>query len=106
MADVAACDNVVLKLGGIGMPVFGMGWHKRADGATAEELAEAWGGPIRWCIERFGVERCMFESNFPVDKVSCSYATLWESFRLMVDDASAAEQQALFHDTAVRAYRL
>jgi predicted TIM-barrel fold metal-dependent hydrolase len=106
MADVARCENVVLKVGGIGMAVFGMGWHKRRDGATADELVAAWGEPIRWCLERFGVERCMFESNFPVDKVSCSYATLWESFRLTVADASAPEQQALFHDTAVRTYRL
>jgi predicted TIM-barrel fold metal-dependent hydrolase len=48
----------------------------------------------------------MFESNFPVDKVSCSYATLWESFRIITDGASAADEQALYHDTAVRAYRL
>jgi predicted TIM-barrel fold metal-dependent hydrolase len=106
MADVATCQNVVLKLGGIGMAVFGLGFHRQDRGATAEELAGAWRDEIRWCIERFGVERCMFESNFPVDKVSCSYRDLWDAFAIMVDDASAADRAALFHDNAVRTYRL
>ena len=106
MAEIATCENVVLKVGGIGMAVFGMGWHKRPGGATAEELAAAWGEPIRWCIEQFGADRCMFESNFPVDKVSCSYATLWDTFRLISDGASPADEQALYHDTASRTYRI
>jgi predicted TIM-barrel fold metal-dependent hydrolase len=105
MADVAACDNVVLKLGGIGMPIFGMRWHHEG-GASAEQLAEVWGEPIRWCIETFGPDRCMFESNFPVDKVSCTYADLWAAFDLIVADASAAERADLFAGTATRAYRL
>ena len=74
--------------------------------ATVEQLVEAWGEPIRWCIEQFGVDRCMFESNFPVDKASCSYAVLWEAFEVMVAEASAAEHDALFHATASRTYRL
>jgi predicted TIM-barrel fold metal-dependent hydrolase len=106
LLEVAACPNVVLKLGGIGMPIFGMKWHHRDGGATADELSDAWGSEIRWCIEQFGVERCMFESNFPVDKASCSYAVLWNAFKLMVPDASPAEKAALFHNTAVRTYRL
>jgi L-fuconolactonase len=105
MADVATCDNVSLKLGGIGMAIHGMGWH-RTGGASAEQLAEAWGEPIRWCIETFGPERCMFESNFPVDKVSCSYADLWTAFEHIVDDASHADHDALFAATATRVYRL
>src|SRR5581483_11754036 len=72
MSDLAACESIVLKLGGIGMPIFGMGWHRRDGGASADELVEAWGPEIRWLIETFGVDRCMFESNFPVDKASCS----------------------------------
>ena len=76
MTEVAACDNVSLKLGGIGMAIFGMGWH-RDGGPSCEQLAATWGEPIRFCIELFGPERCMFESNFPVDKVSCTYADLW-----------------------------
>jgi L-fuconolactonase len=106
MIEVAACPNVVLKLGGIGMAVYGMGWNHRDHGATAEELAAAWGDEIRWCIDQFGADRCMFESNFPVDKVSCSYRDLWEAFGLITEDASPAERAALFHDTASRAYRI
>ena len=106
MAEVATCPNVALKVGGIGMPIFGMGWHHQPGGATVEQLVDAWGEPIRWCIEQFGVDRCMFESNFPVDKASCSYAVLWEAFEVMVADASPAEQAALFHGTATRTYRI
>jgi L-fuconolactonase len=106
MAEVAACPNVTLKLGGIGMPIFGLGWHRRPEPPTAKELADAWGDEIRWCIERFGADRCMFESNFPVDKASCSYATLWEAFDLVADGASDGERDALFRDTAARVYRL
>ena len=109
MEAVAACPNVVLKLGGIGMAVYGLGWHRRDEGgATPDELVEAWGDEIRWCIERFGPERCMFESNFPVDKVSCTYADLWEAFGRIAGatGASPADTAALFHDTAVRTYRL
>ncbi|HVM54351.1 MAG TPA: amidohydrolase family protein [Acidimicrobiales bacterium] len=105
MAEVAACENVTLKLGGIGMPIYGMGWHK-AGGATSEQLAEAWGEPIRWCIETFGARRCMFESNFPVDRASCSYRVLWNAFKRIVADASPSERADLFQDTARRAYGL
>lgn len=106
MDDLAGCENVTVKLGGIGMPIFGMGWHKDPAGATSEQLADTWGPEIRWCIERFGVDRCMFESNFPVDKASCSYAVLWNAFKRIAADASAAEKAALFHDTASSTYRL
>jgi predicted TIM-barrel fold metal-dependent hydrolase len=106
MEDLARCPNVVVKLGGIGMPVFGMTWHRQPDATTSEELAAVWGGEIRWCIDQFGVDRCMFESNFPVDKASCSYAVLWNAFKRIVVDASPSEKAALFHDTATRTYRL
>jgi L-fuconolactonase len=106
MDELAGCENVVVKLGGIGMPIFGLGWHHRAVPPGSEELAAAWGAEIRWCIERFGVERCMFESNFPVDKRSCSYRVLWNAFKRMTADASAAEKAALFRGTAMRVYRL
>jgi L-fuconolactonase len=106
MARVAACESVSLKLGGIGMPIFGLGWHRRESPPSSEELAGAWGDEIRWCIDRFGVDRCMFESNFPVDRQSCSYTVLWNAFQRIAADASPAERAALFHDTAVRVYRL
>lgn len=105
MAAVAACDNVVLKLGGIGMPIYGERWHHEG-GATPEQLVAVWGEPIRWCIETFGADRCMFESNFPVDKVSCTYADLWAAFELIAADASPADHAALFAGTATAAYRL
>jgi L-fuconolactonase len=106
LQTLATCPNVSLKLGGIGMSVFGMDWHTRPDGATSEELAAAWGDEIRWCIEQFGVDRCMFESNFPVDKASCTYVVLWNAFKRMAEDASPSEKAALFHDTATSFYRL
>jgi L-fuconolactonase len=105
MADVAGCDNVVLKVGGIGMAVYGMGWHRHG-GASPEQLVEAWGEPIRWCIDTFGPARCMFESNFPVDGVSCTYADLWAAFAAIAADYSESEQADLLAGTATRAYRL
>jgi L-fuconolactonase len=105
MQELALCPNVFVKLGGIGMPVFGMRWHERPASTTSQALAEAWGPRIRWCIEQFGVERCMFESNFPIDKGSCSYLVLWNALKRSVITASPAEKAALFHDTAARVYR-
>ena len=69
-------------------------------------LAEAWRPWIETCIEAFGAERCMFESNFPVDKVTCSYAVLWNTFKRLAANASPAEKTALFAGTAARVYRL
>jgi predicted TIM-barrel fold metal-dependent hydrolase len=106
MAEVARCDNVALKLGGIGMPVFGTDWHRRAMAASSDDLVTEWGADIRWCLERFGPARCMFESNFPVDRRSCSYRVLWNAFKHMTVDLSPSERGALFHDTAASFYRL
>jgi len=103
---LARCPNVVAKLGGINMPVNGFGWHKREPLPSSKQLAEATARYYHHTIERFGPERCMFESNFPVDKVSCSYLVLWNSFKRLAAGFSASEKAALFHDTAVRAYRL
>jgi len=106
LQDLATCPNVVVKLGGIGMPMFGMSWHEHRDETTSEEITEAWGEDIRWCIEQFGVDRCMFESNFPPDKASCSYLVLWNAFKQMAADMSPSEKGALFHDTATTVYRI
>jgi predicted TIM-barrel fold metal-dependent hydrolase len=70
------------------------------------ELVEATAPYYLFCIEQFGPNRCMFESNFPVDKVSFSYGVLWNSFKRMTENFSAEERAALFHDTAARVYRL
>ena len=77
IAEVAAQPNVVVKLGGLGMPRGGFGWHEREAPPTSAELAEATGPYYLHCIEQFGVDRCMFESNFPVDKASYPYGVMW-----------------------------
>jgi predicted TIM-barrel fold metal-dependent hydrolase len=106
IAALATCPNVVVKLGGLGMPLSGFGWHERATPPSSVELAEAMAPYYHWCIEQFGVERCMFESNFPVDKRYSSYTVLWNAFKRIAQDCSAEERTALFHDTAVRVYQL
>jgi predicted TIM-barrel fold metal-dependent hydrolase len=103
---VAACPNVVMKLGGLGMPRCGFDWHTRAQPIGSEALAAAMAPYLTYCIERFGPERCMFESNFPVDKVSFSYNVLYNAFKRVSHPYSATERAAMFHDTAVRVYRL
>ena len=106
IAPLAECPNVVAKLGGIAMEVNGFGWHERAAPPTSEALVEATRRYYEHTIDVFGVERCMFESNFPVEKVSCSYNVLWNSFKRLTANYSAAERTLLFHDTAARVYRL
>ncbi len=106
IAALAECPNIVMKLGGINMEYCGFGWHENAKPPTSEELCAATRRYYETAIERFGPERCMFESNFPVDKVSCSYPVLWNSFKRLTQSYSASERAALFHDTAVRVYRL
>ncbi|MEE3247388.1 MAG: amidohydrolase family protein [Chloroflexota bacterium] len=101
---LAACPNVTMKLGGLGMPRFGFGWHTRETPIGSEELAEAMKPWMRHCIEQFGPDRCMFESNFPPDKVSFSYNIMYNAFKLLSKDYSATERAALLHDTAVRVY--
>ncbi|MFK7914111.1 MAG: amidohydrolase [Pseudomonadales bacterium] len=106
VTDLAKCPNVVAKLGGIVMAVNGFGFHKQERPPSSETLAAVTGRYHRHAIEAFGAQRCMFESNFPVDKVSSSYAVLWNAFKRMTADASEADKDALFHDTAHRVYRL
>ena len=106
ISELATCPNVVAKLGGLNMEVNGFGWHEQARPPTSQELMEATRRYYEYTIEQFGVARCMFESNFPVDKVTCSYTVLWNSFKRLTAGYSAAEKAQLFHDTAARAYRL
>jgi L-fuconolactonase len=104
--ELAACPNVHIKLGGLGMRMFGFDLHTRELPPSSEELAAAWRPYIETCIAAFGPERAMFESNFPVDKGSCSYAALWNAFKRIAAGCSAAENQALFAGTATKFYRL
>ena len=106
MAELAKCPNVLLKLGGHGMPRFGFDWHLRDTPVGSEELATQIAPLMSYCIEQFGPDRCMFESNFPVDKVSFSYPVLFNAFKRFSKAYSAPERAALFHDTAARAYRI
>ena len=106
VAQLAECPNVIAKLGGINMKINGFGWHKRERPPTSRQLAEATAPYYEHCIECFGAGRCMFESNFPVDKVTCGYNVLWNSFKRTAAGFSADEKASLFHDTATRVYRL
>jgi predicted TIM-barrel fold metal-dependent hydrolase len=101
---VARCPNVSVKLGGIGMPRTGFDWHLRAKPIGSEELAESMAPLMTYCIDQFGPERSMFESNFPVDKVSYSYTVLYNAFKRLSAGYSPKERAAMFHDTAARVY--
>ena len=106
VAPVAACPNVMAKLGGLAMEVNGFGWHERPRPPTSAELMDASRRYYETTIELFGTERCLFESNFPVEKVSCSYTVLWNAFKRLTAGYSADEKAALYHDNAARIYRL
>jgi len=101
---VAACPNIFMKLGGVGQPRYGFDWHEWNRPIGSEALAEALGPLMNYCIEKFGPERCMFESNFPVDKVSFSYNVLFNAFKRLSASYSSSERAALFHDTAAGVY--
>ena len=106
MKELANCPNVLVKLGGMGMPITGYDWMTRDHPASSDELAAAFGDEFRYAIELFGPERCMFESNFPVDGLSIGYAVLWNAFKKIAAEYDEAEKDALFFGTANRAYRL
>lgn len=106
IAAVAECPNINVKLGGIGMPRTGFDWHDRTTPAGSEELASDMAPLMNYCIEQFGPDRCMFESNFPVDKVSYSYNVMYNAFKRLSSGYSTEERAAMFHNTAVRVYRV
>ena len=106
IAAVADCPNITMKLGGVGMTQNGFDWHTRNKPIGSEELAESMGPFMNYCVEQFGPDRCMFESNFPADKVSFSYNVMYNAFKRLSKGYSVAERAAMFHDTAARAYRL
>lgn len=106
IAELARCPNVNMKLGGLGMTSFGFGFEFEDAPPSSEKLAETWRPYIETCIEAFGVDRCMFESNFPVDKGMCSYPVLWNALKRLSAGAGAAEKTALFSGTAMRIYKL
>ena len=103
---LAACPNAYVKLGGLAMIVNAFDFHLATLPPSSGELADAWRPYVETCIEAFGAERCMFESNFPVDKGACSYPVLWNAFKRLASGASAAEKRNLFASTAASFYRL
>ncbi|MSQ07418.1 MAG: amidohydrolase [Dehalococcoidia bacterium] len=106
IAAVAECPNVYVKLGGVGQPRTGFGWHARTQPVGSEEVAATIAPYMTYCIEQFGPERCMFESNFPPDKVGHSYHVVFNAFKRLSKGYSPSERAAMFHDTAARAYRI
>ncbi|MDG1986857.1 MAG: amidohydrolase family protein [Halieaceae bacterium] len=106
MTDLATCKNVSVKLGGLTMPLVGLGWHKNDRPPSSAQIAEVNGDCLRRVIDLFGPDRCMFESNFPVDRGSCSYTVLWNAFKLISKSYSKSERQALFREAAVKTYKL
>jgi L-fuconolactonase len=106
VAELARCPNVHVKLGGLGMRLFGFDVHTGDLPPSSEQLATLWRPYIETCIEAFGVDRAMFESNFPVDKGSGSYQIFWNAFKRIAQGCSASDKTALFSGTASRFYRL
>lgn len=107
MIEVAACENVTLKVGGIGMDgYYGLGWADRPKPPSSNEVVAAWQDRVHFCIDTFGPDRCMFESNFPVDRQTLSYPVLWNALQKMGSRYSEAEQEQMFSGTASRVYRL
>jgi L-fuconolactonase len=100
------CANVVVKLGGFGMPMLGFGFDEEPQRASFQALATAWKPYIDVCLDAFGADRCMFESNFPVDRVSADYRTLWNAFKHYARDIAPGEKARLFSGTAGQVYRL
>jgi L-fuconolactonase len=104
--EVAKSPNVVVKLGGLGMPIGMFDFYTRSKPPSSEELATAYKPYIETCIAAFGVNRAMFESNFPPDGASSSYQILWNALKRLADGYSPSEKAALFSGTAKRVYRL
>jgi predicted TIM-barrel fold metal-dependent hydrolase len=103
---LAERPNVTMKLGGLGMWITGADFHRGERPPTSQMLAEAWRPHVETCIEAFGAERCMFQSNFPVDKGAYSYGVFWNACKRLAAGAGADQAAALFHGTANRVYRL
>ena len=104
--EAASFPNTYVKLGGLGMKMIGFDFFEKPEPPSSQDLEKAWRPYIETCIAVFGPQRSMFESNFPVDKGSCSYQVLWNAFKRIAAGHSADEKTALFSDAAKKAYRL
>jgi predicted TIM-barrel fold metal-dependent hydrolase len=106
MSEIAGCENVACKLGGLAMPDNGFGWHTAARPPTSDEFVAVQAPYYHHMIECFGPNRCMFESNFPVDRMSLSYLVLWNALKKIAHEYTPAERDALFAGTATRTYSI
>lgn len=106
LSNVAKRENINIKLGGMMMRLAAFDYCASETAPSSAQLAALWRPYIETCIERFGVDRCMFESNFPVEKMGCDYRTLWNAFKRITAGASQADKAALYSGTAARVYRL
>ncbi len=106
LAEVAKCQNVTIKLGGMMMRLAAYDYLNLPAPPSSAEIARMWGPYIETCIELFGLKRCIYESNFPVDKMGASWRTIWNAFKRISAGASADEKLALFSGNAQRVYRL
>lgn len=104
--ELAQFPNLAIKIGGLGMLYSGWQFNLRDTPPASEELAAAWRRYVETCIEAFGPERCMMESNFPSDKQSCGYAELWNAMKRITQGCTVEVKSALYRDTAARVYRL
>ncbi|MGF6369041.1 L-fuconolactonase [Paraburkholderia sp. RAU6.4a] len=104
--ELAALPNTVIKLGGLAMRYAGFGFNERTVPPSSGDLVAAWKPYMQLCVDLFGPQRCMFESNFPVDKAMCSYGVLWNAYKKIAADLSATDRGHLFSGTAARVYRL
>ena len=104
--EMAKCPNIVLKLGGVGQTRFAYGWDVLEKPIGSEDLARQLRPLMEYCIDQFGPDRCMFESNYPVDKISYSYNVLWNAFKRLSSSYTAVDRASMFHDTAARVYNI
>jgi predicted TIM-barrel fold metal-dependent hydrolase len=106
MTELAKCPNVSVKVGGLMMRLGAIDYLNAPAPVTSQQLADAWRPYAGTCLELFGADRCMVESNFPVDKMGIGYAGLFNALKRIASGASADEKKALFSGTAKRVYRL
>ena len=106
MLRLSRLPNICVKLGGLGMAVNGAKFHLQENPPTSTDLSEIWKPWIFETINMFGVEKCMFESNFPVDKGSCSYGSLWNAFKIISKEMSQDEKNKLFYENAANVYKI
>lgn len=106
LRTLGAMPNVVLKFGGLAMPLAGFGWRHLPQPPASDLLADAWRPYFETCLEVFGPGRCMFESNFPVDRSACTYTGLWNAFKRLAAPLTPGERSALLSGNAQRVYRI